>query len=204
LAARSARCDPAPDVPGPDLLPVDDIVRVERSGAVLEPADDRRLQRTQRVARVEPPDGPLLGLRIEGADGDTAPHAAVDEELVVFNIRQPTHDLVVAALALGLDPLLSAVRLLLQGPVVHPPGADLEVEVTSAPLGAIEAWDCGIHRFASTEDGREGESHPGQRAQEAHVPRFSPATWPALQAGAAQIPHPSAGGSPARPTAPSD
>src|SRR5262249_60475297 len=117
LAARSARGDLAPDVPGPDPLPVDDVVRVERPGPVLEPADDRRLQRTQRVARVEPPDGPLLGLRIEGADGDTAPHAAVDEELVVFNIRQPTHDLVDAALAPELSPLLSAVRLVLTVPV---------------------------------------------------------------------------------------
>src|SRR5262249_51916128 len=79
------RRDVAPGVARPDLHAVDDIVRIEGAGAVLEAADDRGADRAEGIALVEPPDGPLAGLRIEGAQGDAASGAGGGVEDVVLD-----------------------------------------------------------------------------------------------------------------------
>src|SRR5262249_33052478 len=128
LPASGGRRDSTPDVPGPDLDSVDHAVRVEGPGPVLEAADDRWADRPERIPLVEPPDRPLARLRIERAKRHPAPRARRRVEDVVLDVREASPDLVVIARSLELDPFLLAVRDLLQRPVVHLPGANLEVE----------------------------------------------------------------------------
>src|SRR5262249_15465584 len=129
LPACGSRRDVAPDVARAGLHAVDDVVGIEGAGAVLEAADDRGADRAEGIALVEPPDGPLAGLRCEGGQGPAAWEAGGGVEDVVLGFREAVHDLVVGARAVELDPLGAAVGELLGRAVVDPPGADLEVEV---------------------------------------------------------------------------
>ncbi len=59
--------DVGPDEARPNLLSVERIIAIESAHTVLEAPSHRWIQRAQRRAAIQPPDRPLLGLRVERA-----------------------------------------------------------------------------------------------------------------------------------------
>ena len=120
--------DVRPDEADEDRPAVERVLGDERPDAVLEAADDGRIE-AARVAAVEPPDRPLVRVGVERAERDRPVRAGGQLEDVVVDVAGPTEERPGDRGALELFPLVVVGEALLEAAVMDPPRAHVEVEV---------------------------------------------------------------------------
>src|SRR4030095_9219794 len=118
--------DVRPNEPHPRRFAIVHFVTVEGTDAVLEAAFDWWIERTGRIVSVEPPNRPLVCLRILCAQCDGAISTIGRVERVFFHVGLAIHELAIAARAVEIYPLLT-VRF--HAMMMHAPFADEKIEI---------------------------------------------------------------------------
>jgi len=95
-------------------------------------AFDRRVEISEGIAAVEPPDGPLRGLRIIRAEADTTIFAAWQLDHVVVHVGPAVHEREVVAGSFEFHPFVIVGQPLLLAAVIDLPLADEEIEIVQA------------------------------------------------------------------------
>src|SRR5258705_7845429 len=98
---------------------------------MVEAAFDRRIERTMRIAAVDPPDRPLCALGIVSAQGRAIGDAARLVERVLFDILRSVDEKAIAASAIEFPPFAACAL----EPMMDAPFAGEEIEIMRAAGG---------------------------------------------------------------------
>src|SRR5262249_48152493 len=128
LPARRGCRDLGPSEACPSRLPIHAVVGVEGAHAMIKGTLDRRIERSQRIALVEPPNRPLPCVWVVRAQRYSVKDAARLVEHVLFHIGLPVHQRPVARRTLEFRPsILLAFHPMADAPLTHE-----EVEIVDA------------------------------------------------------------------------
>lgn len=126
-------CDIGPSIAHTDRLAIQHVIRKEITDAVLEVTFDRWIERPVRKASIEPPDRPLTGPGIVGAQTQGTISTPWRFNEVVFNVAPTAHHSTGAARTFELHPFAAPERAMMNTPL-----AELKVEVVQTrKIGAL-------------------------------------------------------------------
>src|SRR5580704_3603529 len=145
LPVARCRSDVGPEEARPNSLPRNHILPIESAHAIVEASNHGRIHWCGWCPAVEPPDGPLLGLRVEGPHRDTAIGSTGNAEHCIVHIAVTPHKRLIRQRAFEFRPLVIVGEPLLQLSMMGLPLTNQEVEV-------VKTGDCTLCRF-----------HPGAR-----------------------------------------
>src|ERR1700689_2024322 len=137
LPVARCRSDVGPDKARSNSLSLDRIIPIESAHAIVEASNHGRIQWFGWCPAVEPPDRPLLGLRVEGPQSDTAIGSTGNAEHCIVHIAVTPHKQLIQQRAFEFNPLATIGESLLQLSMMGLPLTNQEVEV-------VKTRDCAL------------------------------------------------------------
>ena len=135
LPARGSGRDVRPDEPGPRWLAIHQAIGIEGTDAVIETTHDRRVERSQWITAVDPPDRPPPHLRVVCPNRSTIRPAARLVEDVLLHVCAPAQERALAGRSVEFQPGLARVGA--PDPVMNPKVAKKKIKPVRANSGGI-------------------------------------------------------------------